>query len=143
MSNIKLTEAQRAKVCALYLEGLYQSEIAKRLGMSKSAIGNVLRDNKIKPRPKPKNDFCVNGHEMKDPNILYGTAIQRGKSYTTRLCRTCAHARRKKYDALKRLQRKQVLLLSQFIAESSKEHLFCKDCESMLDEWLSKKLSGK
>jgi hypothetical protein len=140
MSNIKLTEAQRAKVCALYLEGLYQKEIAERFRMSPAAIGKILRDNKIKPRPKANRDFCVNGHEMKDPNILYTNVIQSGETYKRRQCKTCSHARRKKNEAL---QRKKALLLGRFIAESSNRHLFCVNCDSMLEEWLSKKLSGK
>jgi DNA-binding CsgD family transcriptional regulator len=137
-----LPEDKREEVYALYLEGLTQVEIAKRSGVSQGSVSNIIRANKTKTktRPKAKKDFCVNGHEMKDPNLIYSTVIKRGETYRRRSCKTCSYAKSERSRAL---QRKKASLLPELIAESSKGHLLCKDCEPMLEEWLSKKLSGK
>ena len=135
-----LPEDKKEEVYALYLEGLTQVEIAKRSGVSQGSVSNIIRADKTKTRPRAKKDFCVNGHEMKDPNLIYSTHERHGKPYKRRSCKTCYYAARDKFSAL---ISKKASLLDQLIAESSKGHLLCKDCEPMLEEWLSKKLSGK
>lgn len=140
MPPTKLKEHRNAEVCALYLEGLTQKEIAERFGVSQPRISKILNDSEIEMRPRETKYFCVNGHELKDSNLIYSTFKRNGKTYKGRKCKICAYAKTQRF---KTLQRKKASLLDELIAESSKGHLLCKDCEPMLEEWLSKKLSGK
>ena len=93
MRKINFTETQIAEICASYLSGMTQAQLAKKYSVSQPTILKLLHKNEVSANERRLKKICKRGHQLADPNIYY----QKVGRYTVRLCKACSNLSSKNY----------------------------------------------
>lgn len=98
-----LTPDQMDDLCASYIAGMTQVELAKKFSISQAVVSKYLRINEVKTRKgtggrKNYREFCKRGHKLADPNLYYKRNTTT-REITGRMCKACANASNNDYYA--------------------------------------------
>lgn len=110
--KLGLTQEQIDDLCASYVAGVKQVDLAKQFSICQTSVSNLLRRNEVETRKggggkKNRREFCKRGHKLADPNLYYKRNTTT-REITGRLCKACANASNNDYyDKVRKHKRKK------------------------------------